>query len=72
VKESCLPRGRGIIIGRNEGFGRSLWEVGYQLFNILIQAKALDISYEAAILDEDQRRVLEDIAIMDPIAIISL
>jgi hypothetical protein len=72
LRVACLPSGRGIVIGRNEGFGRSLWEVGYQLFNILVQAKALDVSYEAAILNEDQRRVLVDIGIADPIAIIMI
>jgi hypothetical protein len=72
LKEAYPTSERGIVIGRNESFGRSLWEVGYQLLNILVQARALDIHYEAAILDENQRRVLGDIGIADPIAIILL
>jgi hypothetical protein len=72
LKEAGLTSERGIVIGRNEAFGRSLWEVGYQLLNILVQARALDIPYEAAILDENQGRVLGDIGIADPVAIILL
>ena len=72
LKEAGLSSERAIVIGRNEDFGRSLWEAGYQLLNILVQAKALDVPYEAAILDENQARVMGDIGIADPIAIILL
>ncbi len=61
-----------IVLGRNENLNRSLWEVGYQLLNILLQAHALDMSYEAALLDEGQKTVLRTIGIKDPVAIVAL
>lgn len=69
----CFPQNdRFIIIGRSEDTSRSLWEVGYQLFNILIQARALDLSYEAALLDESQKCLFAEIGIDRPVAIVML
>jgi hypothetical protein len=63
---------RFIIIGRNEDTNRSLWEVGYQLLNILIQAKALAIRYEAALLDQNRKSLLAEAGIKEPVAIVML
>jgi len=46
--------------------------VGYQLLNILLQAHALDMSYEAVLLDEGQKTVLRTTGIKDPVAIVAL
>jgi hypothetical protein len=70
LRKSSFLDERLIVIGRNEDYGRSLWEVGYQLLNILIQAKVLDISYETVFLDENQKNILRYIGIKDPIIII--
>jgi hypothetical protein len=44
----------GIILCRNEKTGRALWEVGYMLENMFLQAKSLGISYESKIFSEDE------------------
>lgn len=72
VGESGLAARSCIVLARNETFNRSLWEVGYQLLNILLQAKALDLSYQASLLDEDQGRLFETMEIGDPVAIVLL
>jgi hypothetical protein len=61
-----------IVIGTNEDHCRSLWEVGYQLLNILVQAKVLDIPYDAALLDENRKRIFRSMGIRNPMAIIVL
>jgi hypothetical protein len=63
---------RFIIIARNEDTNRSLWEVGYQLLNILIQAKALAVRYEAALPDENRKSLLAEAGIKEPVAIVML
>lgn len=72
LTESGIPAGRCIVFGRNETHNRSFWEVGYQLLNVLVQAKIPNISYEAALLDENQRMILRDMGIMGPIAIVTV
>jgi len=56
-----------IVLGKNEGFGRALWEVGYQLLNLLLQAQALDLVYKAILLDENQKETFRFIGIPDPV-----
>ena len=71
--EKLFPSNKNLIVlGKNENFNRSLWEVGYQLLNMLLQAHALDMPYEAALLDEDQKSALRNIGIKDPVAIVAL
>lgn len=66
------PHRKFIILGKNEHFARALWEVGYQLLNLTVQARGLDIGYQAALLDETQKKILGDIGIHDPIAILAI
>jgi len=61
-----------IVLSRNEATARALWEVGYQLLNLLLQAHSLDVSYKAVLLDESERRIVRDTGITDPIAILVL
>jgi len=49
----------GIIIGRNEQTNRALWEIGYILENMFLQAKSLRISYKSMIFTKDETRELE-------------
>ena len=56
-----------IIIGINENTNRALWEVGYQLFNILAQAHSLVISYDTHFLDQSQQRQIEQSGIKNPV-----
>ena len=59
-----------IILAKNENYMRAFWEVGYQLLNLLLQAHALDISYQAILLDETQKTMLERIGVREPVAIL--
>ncbi|MEW6067030.1 MAG: hypothetical protein AB1610_01845 [Nitrospirota bacterium] len=72
LKSSFFVYDKFIVLGKNENFNRALWEVGYQLLNILLQANALDMSYEVALLDENQKNVLRNIGIKDPVTMIIL
>ena len=49
----------GIIIGRNEQTNRALWEIGYILENMFLQAKSLRISYKSMIFTRDETKELE-------------
>jgi hypothetical protein len=64
LSESFLHNDTFIVLNRIENHARSFWEVGYQLFNILIQAKALDIRYQAALLNEIERKLYRTSVLM--------
>ena len=61
-----------IILGKNEGFARALWEVGYQLLNLLLQANSLDITHKAILLNEDQKSTVSLAGVKDPVAILTI
>lgn len=61
-----------IILGKNEDFARALWEVGYQLLNLLLQADSLDIPYEAVLLNEAQKSTVSLTGVNDPVAILAI
>jgi hypothetical protein len=58
----------GIILCRNEKTGRALWEVGYMLENMFLQAKSLGISYESKIFSEDEISQLGKMGVADAVA----
>jgi hypothetical protein len=72
IKRSFSLNDKLIVFGKNENFNRALWEVGYQLLNLLLQAQALDIPYESALLDETNKILLRNIGIKDPVASIAI
>jgi hypothetical protein len=61
-----------IILSANEMYARALWEIGYQVFNILLQAQTLNIAYHAILLDSNQRELFSEMNIENPVAIIGL
>ena len=61
-----------VVIGRNKAFATGLWEVGYQLLNLLIQAHALGLAYHAALLDETYKNMFSKTPINGPIAVLAL
>jgi len=61
-----------IILGRNEYPAISLWEVGYQMLNLLVQAHSLDISYQASLLDETQRATVSLMGVKNPLATLAI
>lgn len=72
LKEAFSLHDKFIVLGKNEVSGIALWEVGYQLLNLLLQARALEIRYEAALLDEGQKSALRDTGIDNPVAIFAI
>ena len=61
-----------IVLGKNEDFARALWEVGYQLLNLLLQASSLGISYHAFLLDGTQKTVIGRMGVRNPVAILAI
>lgn len=61
-----------IIIGKNERFARALWEVGYQLMNMLVQAGSLNITYSSFLLNDREKDKLAELGIVDPVAALAL
>jgi hypothetical protein len=47
-------REEAIVLSQNEPTGRSLWEVGYMLENMLLQAKSLGISIESKVFSQNE------------------
>lgn len=61
-----------IVLGKNETFARALWEIGYQLLNLLLQAHAVDVAYQAALLDKTHKEIFHGIDINSPVAVVAL
>lgn len=61
-----------IILGKNENFARALWEVGYQLLNLLLQANSLNIPYQASLLNEKQKSTIVSTGLRNPVAILAI
>jgi hypothetical protein len=62
----------GIILSRNEKTNRALWEVGYMLENMLLQAKSLGISYKSKVFTKEEIRKLERNGISEAVAALLL
>lgn len=58
----------GIILCQNEKTGRALWEVGYMLENMLLQASSLGISYKSKVLSDDEMLELGESGIANAVA----
>ena len=55
-----------------KGQAGALWEIGYQLTNIILQARSLDINAVPKLFDADMRKELAPIPIENPWAVVSL
>jgi hypothetical protein len=58
----------GIILCRNEKTGRALWEVGYMLENMFLQAMSLGISYKSKIFEANEAVQLNEAGVPDAVA----
>jgi hypothetical protein len=54
---------KSIILAINEISDTALWEIGYQLINLIIQAFSLDLKYSIIMLNEKHRKTLKTIGI---------
>lgn len=61
-----------LILGINEGTKRALWEVGYMMENLILQAVSLGISYRAELIDPSERGRWSRLGIAEPIAAFEL
>jgi hypothetical protein len=52
---------KAIFLCQNEYTGRSVWEVGYMLENMLLQAKSLGISYDSKVLSTKESSELSEL-----------
>jgi hypothetical protein len=59
---------KAIVLCQNENSGRALWEVGYMLENMFLQAKSLGISYESKIFSEDEISQLRKMGVANAVA----
>jgi len=58
----------GIVLSRNEETGRALWEVGYMLENMFLQAKSLGVPYKSKILQPSETAQFAEVGIPDAVA----
>lgn len=56
-----------IILAKNETYSRAFWEIGYQLFNLIIQALAIELKFKAVLFDIEQREIFKECGISEPI-----
>jgi len=57
-----------IFLCQNEQTGRALWEIGYMLENMLLQAKSLNISYETKVFSLDKTSQPNEIEVANAVA----
>jgi hypothetical protein len=57
-----------IILRKNENLARALWEIGYQLLNLMVHANSLGLGYRAVLLDASAKRLFQDAGVKDPVA----
>lgn len=62
----------GIILSRNEKTSRALWEVGYMLENMLLQAKSLGISYKSKVFGYNEISKLAEASVPEAVAAVLL
>ena len=57
-----------IILCRNEKTNRALWEVGYMLENMFLQAKSLGISYESKLFETNEISQRAELGVTNAVA----
>ena len=60
------------VIGIIETSGIALWEVGYQVLNILLQAHSLNVTYQAVLLAETHKTILRRMHIEHPVVLVAV
>ena len=72
ISSQISPKNCFIILAKNESKARSAWEIGYQLFNMMLQAHVLNISYEAILLNKQQKDIFDNIGVSDAAAVLAI
>jgi hypothetical protein len=61
-----------IVQTKNENHARALWEIGYSLLNIMLQAKSLGLVYKAVLLEEKDQQQFNRAGINGPVSAVFL
>ena len=62
-----------VVLYANETHARGLWEVGYQVLNILLQAHALNLAYQLILLDNERKNYFRSFQkAANPVTVIGL
>jgi hypothetical protein len=56
-----------MVMSINETNGRALWETGFQLMNLILQAHSLGIAYRAILFERTQQEAIERLGVRNPI-----
>ena len=72
LQQLFYPNTKFIVLGKNENFARALWEIGFQLLNLLLQAHSIGVTHRAVLLNESQKNIVARIGIKDPISTLAL
>lgn len=72
LKDQFKPSDLFIVLSINNNQAKSLWEIGYQLLNLLLQAHSLNIAYKAILLNEDQKQTIRNAGIKEPVAVLCI
>ena len=59
-----------IVFSTNENNNRALWEVGYQMLNIMLQAHVLGIAYKAVLLGNTSKKAFHNLGTDKPVAVL--
>lgn len=59
VRRFMQPAEKVILLARAFNESYALWEIGYQLLNMILQAHCLDLTYRAVLLNAEQRAILK-------------
>ncbi|MBZ5723523.1 MAG: hypothetical protein LAP87_00860 [Acidobacteriia bacterium] len=72
MRDLFAPWNAFVILATDDSYSRGLWEVGYQLLNVLVQASGLGTAYQAILLRDDHRARLAGLPTETPVAIVAL
>lgn len=64
-------RDKFIVLGRNDDHGRAFWEIGYEVMNLLAQAKSAEMEYSSHLLNDTQSRQVTQLGIRNPLALVA-
>lgn len=72
LRDAFSPWNCFIMLATSDPYARGLWEVGYQLLNILVQASALGTACQTIALRDDHRAAFAGLPIEKPVAMVAL
>ena len=71
-KNNNSPNDCYFIFYRNDNYNRAFWEIGYELYNTILEANAFDIPFKIKIVSEQMKRKLHNNKIGIPEVVIEI